>query len=158
MMERMTDTPTTHKTMTGDEFAAGLAALGWRQVEFADRAGIGAVAVNRWIGGHVPVPAWAAAHLRLLIDAAEFSRAHVEPPPRGRRKASASLVAAAPELLRELQAAHQIIKNALAVMTDDQKWKWGELNDRDGVDGEGVTRYGERAAVLTRATDGGAAA
>lgn len=148
MMERMTDTP----HMTGDEFARGLELLGWRQVEFANRTGIGAVAVNRWIGGHVPVPAWAAAHLRLLIDAAEFSRAHVEPPPRGRRKASASLIAAAPELLRELQAAHQIIINALAVMTDEQKMKWGELNDRDGVEGEGVTRYGERAEVLAKVT------
>ena len=152
MMERMTDTTTTHKTMTGDEFAAGLAALGWRQVEFADRAGIGAVAVNRWIGGHVPVPAWAAAHLRLLLDAAEFSRAHVEPPPRGRRKASASLVAAAPELLRELQAAHQIIRNSLAVMTTEQKVEWGELNERDGVAGEGITRANEREAVLEKAT------
>lgn len=66
---------------------------------------------------------------------------------------SASLVAAAPELLRELQAAHQIIINALAVMTDEQKMKWGELNDRDGVEGEGVTRYGERAAVLAKATE-----
>lgn len=148
----MTDTPTTHKTMTGDQFEQGLKLLGWRQVEFADRTGIGAVAVNRWIGGHVPVPAWAAAHLSLLMDAAEFSRAHVEPPPRGRRKASANLEAAAPDLLRELQAAHQIIKNALAVMTDDQKMKWGELNDLAGVDAAGITRYGERAEVLAKAT------
>ena len=82
MMERMTDTP----CMTGDEFAAGLAALGWRQVEFADRTGIGAVAVNRWIGGHVPVPAWAAAHLRLLLAGRQFYTEHVAPPPRQRRK------------------------------------------------------------------------
>lgn len=86
MMERMTDT--TH--MTGDEFARGLELLGWRQVEFANRTGIGAVAVNRWIGGHVPVPAWAAAHLRLLLAADQFHRAHVAPPPRPpRRKAGA---------------------------------------------------------------------
>lgn len=148
MMEPMTDT----HDMTGDEFARGLELLGWRQVEFANRTGVAPDTVNRWIHDRQPVPAWAAAHLRLLIDAAEFSRAHVEPPPRGRRKASASLVAAAPELLRELQAAHQIIINALAVMTDEQKMKWGELNDRDGVEGEGVTRYGERAEVLAKVT------
>lgn len=62
------------------------------------------------------------------------------------------------DLLRELQAAHQIILNALAVMTAEQKEEWGRLNDRDGVEGEGVTRYSERVAVLTRATDGGGAA
>ena len=89
MMERMTDTQPV-PTMTGDEFAAGLAALGWRQVEFADRTGIGAVAVNRWINGYLPVPAWAAAHLRVLLAGKEFYNAHIAPPPRTRRKASAN--------------------------------------------------------------------
>lgn len=150
MMEPMTDT----HDMTGDEFARGLELLGWRQVEFANRTGVAPDTVNRWIHDRQPVPAWAAAFLRILLDAAEFSRAHVEPPPRGRRKASsASLIAAAPEMLRELQAAHQIIKNALAVMTDDQKEEWGRLNDRDGVEAAGVTRYHERAAVLAKATE-----
>lgn len=53
--------------------------------------------------------------------------------------------------LNELKAAHQIIRNALATITIDQKAEWGRLNARDGVDGEGVTRANERDAVLARA-------
>lgn len=81
----MTDTP----DMTGDEFAAGLAALGWRQVEFANRTGVSPVTVNRWISGHLPVPAWAQHHLALLLAADQFHRLHVAPLPRTRRKAAA---------------------------------------------------------------------
>ena len=81
MTEPMNDTTT---NMTGKEFAEGLEALGWRQVEFADRAGVGAVTVNRWIHGRLPVPPWAAAHLRLLLAADQFHRTHVAPPPRSR--------------------------------------------------------------------------
>ena len=61
------------------------------------------------------------------------------------------LMAASPELLAELQAAHQIIRNALAVMTTEQKAEWGRLNERDGVDGEGITRANEREAVIAKA-------
>lgn len=56
------------------------------------------------------------------------------------------------ELLAELQAAHTIIRNALAVMTTAQKMRWGELNARDQVDGEGITRAHERMAVIGRAS------
>jgi transcriptional regulator with XRE-family HTH domain len=84
-MEGMTIPP----DMTGDEFAQGLAALGWRQVEFADKTGTSASTINRWVGGYVPVPGWAAAHLRLLLAAAEFHRLHIAPPPRTRRKPAA---------------------------------------------------------------------
>ncbi len=73
--------------MTGDQFAQGLELLGWRQVEFAARTGVAPDTVNRWIHDRQPIPAWAAAHLRLLLAAAEFHRAHVAPPPRLRRKA-----------------------------------------------------------------------
>lgn len=55
------------------------------------------------------------------------------------------------ELLRELQHAHQIIRNALNLMTTDQKFDWGAANTRDGVDGDGITRFHEREAVLVRA-------
>lgn len=65
------------------------------------------------------------------------------------------LMAASPDLLRELRAAHQIIMNALAVMTVEQKVEWGRLNAAAGVDGEGITRANERAAVIIKA--GGAA-
>lgn len=53
--------------------------------------------------------------------------------------------------LGELKAAHQIIRNALAIMTTEQKVEWGRLNARDGVDGEGITRANEREAVLAKA-------
>lgn len=61
------------------------------------------------------------------------------------------LYAAAPALLTELQMAHRIILNALAVMTPEQRREWAEYNARDHVDGEGTTRYHERAAVIARA-------
>lgn len=66
--------------------------------------------------------------------------------------ARANLIAAAPDLRDELQKAHQIILNALAVMTTEKKTEWGRLNARDGVDGEGITRANERMAVLAKAT------
>ncbi|WP_321889017.1 hypothetical protein [Paraburkholderia bannensis] len=54
-------------------------------------------------------------------------------------------------LIYELRSAHQIIRNALAVMTTEQQIAWGEMNARNGVDGEGATRAAERDALLTRA-------
>lgn len=56
------------------------------------------------------------------------------------------------DLLRELQHAHRIIQNGLQLMSVTQKDVWAERNARDGVDGEGTTRYHERAAVIARAT------
>ena len=73
--------------MTGAEFAQGLKQLGWRQVEFAERAGVAADTVNRWVHDRQPIPTWAQRHLALLVAAAEFHRQHVAPPPRSRRKA-----------------------------------------------------------------------
>lgn len=64
---------------------------------------------------------------------------------------AAELIEQRGELLTELKAAHQIIKNALSVMTIEQKAEWGRLNERDGVEGEGVTRANERAAVISKA-------
>lgn len=62
------------------------------------------------------------------------------------------LIAAAPELLAELVAAHRLIVNALQIMTPEQKAAWGRLNEAAGIEGEGVTRYTERAAAIARAT------
>lgn len=67
-------------------------------------------------------------------------------------EANKRVIVAAPELLAELQAAHQIIRNALAVMTTAQKLEWGNRNAADGVDGEGITRAHEREAVIAKAT------
>lgn len=64
---------------------------------------------------------------------------------------NAKAVAAAPELFAELKAAHQIIRNALNIMTPGQKVEWSLRNGREGVDGEGVTRANEREAVLAKA-------
>lgn len=78
----MTDTT----NMTGEQFAQALADLGWRQVEFANRTGVGAVTVNRWISGHLPVPTWAQRHVELLLAADQFHRLHVAPPLRPKRR------------------------------------------------------------------------
>lgn len=65
------------------------------------------------------------------------------------------LIAAAPELLEELKAAHQIIMNALNIMSADQKNQWSEKNERDGVkDGWALTRVHKREATIAKATGG----
>jgi hypothetical protein len=74
----------------------------------------------------------------------------------GQRIEDARLIACAPNMLMELQAAHLIIANALGIMTVDQKAEWARSNARDGIDGEGTTRANERLAVLHRATGGAA--
>lgn len=55
------------------------------------------------------------------------------------------------ELLRELERAHLIIRNALNLMSVDQVFAWGEQNATAGIDGIGVTRANEREAVIQRA-------
>lgn len=59
-----------------------------------------------------------------------------------------------PEALLELQHAHRIIRNALAIMTPNQKRIWAEMNADDGCDGEGITRANEREAVIAKAQRG----
>ena len=82
----MTDTA---KTMTGAEFSQALADLGWRQTEFAARTGTSPDTINRWCNDRQPVPAWAAAHVRLLLAADHLHRLHIAPTPRTRRKPAA---------------------------------------------------------------------
>lgn len=67
-------------------------------------------------------------------------------------EANARLIAAAPCLLAELQHAHQIILNAVAIMKPEQLSAWAQANERDGCDGDGATRYHERADVIAKAT------
>ncbi|WP_454752186.1 hypothetical protein [Cupriavidus necator] len=55
------------------------------------------------------------------------------------------------ELVRELQAAHLIIRNMLGLLSVNQKFVLAERNARDGVDGDGITRAFEREAVIKRA-------
>ena len=66
--------------------------------------------------------------------------------------ANARLIAASPCLLAELQHAHQIILNAVAIMKPEQKSALAQANERDGCDGDGATRYHERADVIAKAT------
>ncbi|KVT77918.1 hypothetical protein WK58_09690 [Burkholderia ubonensis] len=61
---------------------------------------------------------------------------------------SADKAAIAQQLRDELRAAHTIIRNALGVMTFDQKLQWANANERDDAIGEGVTRANERQAVI----------
>ena len=55
------------------------------------------------------------------------------------------------DLLLELQIAHQIIRNALKIMTPEQKTAWAVKNVKDLVSGEGNTRANEREAVINKA-------
>lgn len=65
---------------------------------------------------------------------------------------NANLIAASPDLLTELEAAHRIIVNALNIMTDEQKSQWSDLNERDGVkDGMAVTREHTRRSNIAKA-------
>ncbi|QRQ86286.1 hypothetical protein [Cupriavidus oxalaticus] len=57
------------------------------------------------------------------------------------------------ELLHELQLAHRMIFNALAVMTPEQKSEWAARNILSGNDSEGTTRAHEREAVIARAME-----
>jgi len=64
---------------------------------------------------------------------------------------NATLMAAAPDLLAELKAAHRIIRNALNLMAMEQKIAWAAINERAGVAGEGATRANEREATIAKA-------
>ncbi len=74
---------------------------------------------------------------------------------RDEQEANARLIAAAPELLAELRAAHQIINHAYIVMSKKQIDMWRELNALHNLNGQGLGRDGMRAAVIAKA--GGAA-
>ena len=99
------------------------------------------------MNAHTPAP-WIAKQSGEVIDQSGNVVAHVL------MFKNLPVVAAAPELLQELQKAHRIILNALAVMSADQKGDWAEANVRDGVIGEGTTRFHERAAAIAKATGG----
>ncbi|WP_374347711.1 hypothetical protein [Chitinimonas sp.] len=58
-------------------------------------------------------------------------------------------------LLAELENAHQIIRNALAIMTTEQKCQWADKNNASQVDGEGATRANERMALIESVKGGG---
>lgn len=50
----------------------------------------------------------------------------------------------------ELEKAHQIILNALRLMTPEQQNEWARLNETSACADEGGTRYHERARLIER--------
>jgi hypothetical protein len=87
-------------------------------------------------------PAWpAVVRGKMAIDGA-ISAALAQPP------AAVAAYAANHQVLRELQFAHQIIRNALNLMSGDQKAAWAHANDRDGLIEGGITRAHEREDAI----------
>lgn len=56
--------------------------------------------------------------------------------------------------LAELEAAQQIIKNALNIMTPEQKAEWAKKNEADGIISDGATRANERLAAIHALKEG----
>lgn len=56
----------TEQGMDSAAFTAGLAAIGWRQADFARHVGCDVKTPSRWATGKAPIPAWVGAHLSLL--------------------------------------------------------------------------------------------
>lgn len=54
------------------------------------------------------------------------------------------------DLLADLKAVDRMIRNALDLMTPEQKEELFRLNARDGVNGEDIGRSDERAAVIAK--------
>lgn len=65
--------------MTNDEFKAALRALGWKQTDFARKAGLNPTTISRWVTGDVPVPEWAARYLHAMQRIADLHTEFVVP-------------------------------------------------------------------------------
>lgn len=63
-----------------------------------------------------------------------------------------ALIAAAPELLSELQMAHRLLMLALKHMGGERQSLFAAESEREGLGTDGATRYHERAAVIAKAT------
>lgn len=66
--------------------------------------------------------------------------------------ADANLIAAAPDLLTELEAAHRLLSLALGCMTTAGQAKFARQSEIAGLGADGASRHHERAAVLAKAT------
>lgn len=77
-MKRPTDT----RTLSPDEFCEALAAIGWKQTEFARRTGVTQATVNAWANGRAPAPLWASAYLEAMLDLTMLHRKYLVPLPR----------------------------------------------------------------------------
>jgi transcriptional regulator with XRE-family HTH domain len=73
-MKRITD----HRTLTGEQFAQALAALGWKQTDFVRRTGLTTGTVSRWATGQVAVPLWVGEYLGALQELAALHARYVK--------------------------------------------------------------------------------
>lgn len=71
--------PTDSTTLSPEQFLTALAALGWKQTDFARKTGVTAGAVNRWATGKDPAPLWATAYLGAMQDLAMLHRKYLAP-------------------------------------------------------------------------------
>lgn len=74
-MKRKTD----HRTLTHEQFAQALAALGWKQTDFVRRTGLTNGTVSRWATGQVAIPLWAGEYLGALQELAALHARYVKP-------------------------------------------------------------------------------
>lgn len=65
--------------MTPDEFAAALAALGWKQSDFCRKVGVTPNTPSRWIAGTTPIPPWVPAYLGAMQDLAALHAKYIAP-------------------------------------------------------------------------------
>lgn len=68
--------------------------------------------------------------------------------PQGRIEWQAQPGKLAENLLYELEMAHRILRNALAMMSAAQKNAWARKNDIDGLIEHGTTRANERGDLI----------
>lgn len=74
-MKRKTD----HRTLTAEQFAQALTALGWKQTDFVRRTGLTTGTVSRWATGQVPIPLWAGEYLGVMQELAALHEKFVKP-------------------------------------------------------------------------------
>ena len=68
-----------HRTMTPDEFAQALAALGWKQSDFCRKTGVAKDTPSRWATGKTPIQAWVPAYLGAMQDLARLHAKYIAP-------------------------------------------------------------------------------
>lgn len=73
--------PTSDASLSPEQFARALDALGWKQTDFARRTGLSLSAVNRWATGQAPAPLWAGAYLGAMLDLASLHAKYLAPLP-----------------------------------------------------------------------------
>jgi DNA-binding transcriptional regulator YiaG len=72
-------TPITEATMSPEDFAAALQALGWKQSDFCRKSGVTKQTPSRWANGQTPVPAWVPAYLGAMLEIKRLHQVFVEP-------------------------------------------------------------------------------